>query len=177
MAVIHVREPGRPRSVARRRSARVQERVAAYHESEARFVDDDRLFRAAKADVNLESLYAARLELAREAAGLHFARLQAVPGSRELGRLASRRIAALRQVASLTIAIAHADAASPSPARLRLVLEDLMVVVDQSAASVLLPETLTKFRTAWQGRVEDLLRQVCAQDPDYIAAPPVKTDK
>jgi hypothetical protein len=178
MTVIPLGEPGRPRSVAQRRSARVQSRVAAYHESEARFVDADQLVRATKADSDLESLYMARLELAREAASLHFARLQAAPGSREMGRLATRRIAALRQVASLTIAINHAGAASPSPARLRRVLEDLMAVVDQSASSVLPPNSLTKFRAEWQRRGEAILRQMCAQDPDQGAVSPAeKIDK
>ena len=64
MGITHP-DPGRPRTVARRRSPRVQARVDAYNEDSARFVDADPVFEAAKSGDELESLYLAREELAR----------------------------------------------------------------------------------------------------------------
>lgn len=121
----------------------MRERVAEYHEDSARFVGADRVVRAAASGNDLESLHVAREDLAREAAGIFFTRLQAVPGSRELGRLASRRIAALREIANVTLAIARADQTTPSPARMSRILESLAGVVNEAAAAVL-PEDVAK---------------------------------
>lgn len=142
--------PGRPRTVVPRRSARMEQRVAAHHADAARFVEADEVVRAASSKDDLEGLYVARLELAREAAGLLFMRLQAVPGSREQGRLATRRIAALREVASLTVAISRAVGSLPSPAAMRRILESLGQAVDEAAASVLPADVAERFSNAWR---------------------------
>jgi hypothetical protein len=160
MAVTEPREPGRPRTVTRQRSTRVQERVAAYNEKAARFVAADELYQAAQSGDDLESLYVAREQLAREAASLHFTRLQTVPGSREMGRLITRRISALREITSLTIAIARAGTGMPSPERLERIMANLIDVVDQSAAGVLPPEVAARFRDELRARLEPQLKQL-----------------
>jgi hypothetical protein len=157
MTAIHEGVPGRPRKVTPRRSARVQQRVSAFQEGSARFVDDDRVVRAAASGESLEALYIAREELAREAASLLFDRLQATPGSRELGRLASRRTSALRDIANLTVAIARAGAGAPSPERMGRILVSLMEVVDEAAVSVLPADTAVKFQLAWHAGIQPCL--------------------
>lgn len=147
-----------------------------YNEGESRFVDADHLFRAAQSGHDLESLYVAREELAREAASLHFARLHAVPGSRELGRLATRRIAALREIASLTIAIARVDTATPAPERLARIMASLVEVVDEAATSVLLPEVATTFREEWRARLAPQFDQLGLSLPTGDA-PPAATNE
>lgn len=163
--------PGRPRKIARQRSARVRQRVAAFHERAAVFVAADPLVRAAEMGPDLESLYLAREELAREAAGLLFMRLQAVPGSIEMGRLASRRIAALREVANLTVAIARAGAGAPSPERMARIMTSLFEVVDEASASVLPEDVAAKFARAWRERAQPLLEECCSPDGPRLLRP------
>lgn len=153
----------------------MQERVATYHDEESRFVDGDHLFRAAQSGPDLESLYMAREELAREAASLHFARLHAVPGSREMGRLATRRIAALREIAFLTVAIARVDTASPAPERLARIMGNLVKVVDEAAAGVLSPEAEAKFTKELRARLAVQFAQLGLGRP--TAAPPPAADE
>lgn len=175
MAVIHLREPGRPRAVARRPSTRVQERVVEYNEEATRFVAADELCQAVQSGDDLESLYVAREQLAREAASLLFSRLQAVPGSRELGRLVTRRISALREIASLTISIARAGTGMPSPERLERIMMSLIDVVDQAAAGVLPSEIVARFRDELRARLDPQLRQLRikgASQPTPLAADP-----
>jgi hypothetical protein len=135
----------------------VEQRVAAFHEAAARFAVTDRVVQAASGDEPLDSLYLAREELAREAAGLLFARLQTVPGSREVGRLSTRRLAALREITNLTLAIARVNADAPSPERVSRILTLLMDTIDDAADSVLPPETAARFKAVWRERIEPQL--------------------
>jgi hypothetical protein len=137
----------------------VQDRVQSFHEAELRFSSTDRVVRAAEANEQLEALYVAREELAREAAGLLFARLQSVPGSREMGRLASRRIAALREIVNVTLAIARFDSDMPSPDRMSRILGLLVATIEEVCDSVLPSESARKFRAEWRARIEPFLAQ------------------
>lgn len=175
MGITHP-DPGRPRTVARRRSPRVQARVDAYNEDSARFVDADPVFEAAKSGDELESLYLAREELAREAASLLFSRLQSVPGSPEMGRLASRRVRALREIASLTIAIARIDSAMPAPERLARIITNLLDVVGEAAREVLPPEGGELFRNAWRARLEPQLSKLHIHVLSVETSPAASTD-
>lgn len=155
--------------MTRQRSARLQERVTAFHEEEARFSEFDSVVHAAKSGCALESLYLAREEIAREAAGLLFLRLRSVPGSREMGRLATRRINALRHVAGLTVAIAHAGAGEPSPDRMARIMRDLAEVIDAVASNVL-PVALAKhFSEAWRDRLEPHLAALGVESDSLTA--------
>lgn len=157
MSLTHLGDPGRPRTVVRRRSARMQARIAAYNEEAQRFAAEDRLTQAVCSNDKLETLYMSREEIAREAAGLLFDRLHTAPGSREVGRLASRRLAALREVSNLTLAIARANADAPSPDRMHRILSLLMETIDDAADGVLPPEDAEKFRDLWRSRIEPQL--------------------
>jgi hypothetical protein len=155
--------PGRPRKVAPQRSQRVRERVEAFQAAEREFAKTDALLCAAVTDQRLEALYIAREELAREAAGLLFARLYSVPGSREMGRLATRRISALREVANLTLVIARYDSGSPSPERMGRILELLTATIDEAVASVLPADTAANFQQAWRARIAPFLAQTISE--------------
>jgi len=136
----------------------MQARVEAHREQGSRFVDLDPLYQAAKSGDDLEPLYVAREELAREAAALLFARIQSVPGSRETGRLASRRIAALREIASLTLALDRM--AVPAPDRLARIIANLREIVGEAAEEVLPTEHAEMFKKAWRLRLEPELTKL-----------------
>jgi hypothetical protein len=127
------RGPGRVRTPARRPSPRRVAKTTIYNEELDKFTEADSVVMAAAGDSN-ESLYRTRDEVAREAAALLFERRRAVPGSREAARISTRRIGALVEVGSLTIAINRAHPGQPSPERLRRVLgllrQDVQTVID-----------------------------------------------
>lgn len=152
--------PGRPRKVVARRSKRIRERVASFHEAEERFVEVDQVVLAASVDDRLEVLHVTREALAREAAGLLFARLQAIPGSREMGRLATKRISALRDIANLTLSIARIETGLPSPERMGRILGFLMTTIEEAAENVLPGDTARAFSDAWRARIEPALAQL-----------------
>jgi len=101
--------------------------------------------RASTAASSLETLYEARNSMAREAASLLWERLHAVPASREASRISSRRIAALSEVAALTIAIHRASPGQPSPERLGRVLVALRTEVEEAACRLFDDATATRF--------------------------------
>jgi hypothetical protein len=125
------RGPGRVRTPARRPSPRRSAKTAVYNQELEEFTESDPVVRAARGE-SVESLYAARDAVAQEAASLLFERKRAVPGSREAARISTRRIAALVEVGSLTIAINRASPGQPSPERLRRVLGHLRKDVENA---------------------------------------------
>lgn len=101
--------------------------------------------RASTAASSLETLYEARNSMAREAASLLWERLHAVPASREASRISSRRIAALSEVAALTVAINRANPGQPSPERFGRVLVALRTEVEQAACTLFDDATAQRF--------------------------------
>lgn len=127
------RGPGRIRKLGRRMSPQAQARRDQFNEKLEEFTQTDALVAASDRGDPVEVLYLAREAAAREAASLLFDRLRCVPASREAARVSSRRIAALSEVARLTLAIDRANPGEPSPDRLRRILESLRKEVEGAA--------------------------------------------
>lgn len=123
------RGPGRIRMPKPRPSRQRREKIAAYNAEADAFVRTDAVV-TASAEGSVEVLYAARDEVAREAAALLWERRRQPPGSREAARISSRRVAALAEVGHLTVQIARAHPGEPSPERIRKVLGQLRKEVE-----------------------------------------------
>jgi hypothetical protein len=119
------------------------------------YENQDRVLRTVVAEKSLESLLVLREEMAREAASLLFQRLKAVPGSRELERLCSRRLAALAEVAALSIAIAKTAPGHTSPETTRRVCRLLLAEVEIAAAQVLPQDAVARLAEALQRRFNE----------------------
>jgi glycerol-3-phosphate dehydrogenase len=130
------RPPGRPTKVAPAPSERVRARIEAYEKAAAEHTEKDPLVRASAEPASLETLYLTREEIAREAAGALWMRMNSTPGSRERRRASARRVSALSEVAQLTLKIAKVTAGEASPATLRLVLDALQREVEDAAREV-----------------------------------------
>ena len=116
-------------------SPRAQAKRDQFNEQLEQFTQADALV-AASVTHSVEVLYLAREAAAREAASLLFERLRCVPASREAARTSSRRIAALSEVARLTLAIDRTNPGDPSPERLRRILESLRQEVENATSKL-----------------------------------------
>lgn len=139
------RGPGRIRTPKTRPSRQRQAKIAAYIVEADAFADADAVV-AASAEGSVHVLYAARDEVAREAAALLWERRRQPPGSREAARISSRRIAALAEVGHLTVLIARAAPGEPSPDRIRKVLAQLRLEVEGVIGDLFGEPTATRLR-------------------------------
>lgn len=148
------RGPGRVRTPARRPSPRRRAKTERYNQELEEFVDVDVVVQAATGG-SVECLYKTRDAVAQEAAALLWQRMQAVPGSREAARISSRRIAALAEVGSLTLAINRADPGQPSPERLRRVLSALRTEIESAVRELFDEDTAARFLGELSRRLPD----------------------
>ena len=139
------RGPGRVRTPARRPNARREARRRVYNAALEEFTGSDAIVRASAATSSVEALYEVRDSIALEAASLLWQRLHAVPASREAARISSRRIAALSEVASVTVAIHKANPGQPSPERLERVLGALRAEVVEAVRDLFDDATAERF--------------------------------
>lgn len=146
------RGPGRIRTPARRPSAKRRAKTEAYKTALTAFTALDPVVRAAQG-TSIESLYATRDAVAREAASLLFERLNAVPGSREAARISSRRIAALAEVGRLTLAIGRANPGEPSPERIGRIMALLRADIEDAMRGLFDPDTAQRFVDAMARRL------------------------
>jgi len=146
--------PGRSRVVSRP-SARTQARIARHRAAVEEHETLDPLLAVARSAERLETLYAVREQMARETAALLFSRLNLRPGAREIGRTASRRIAALAEVGRLTVEIARADPGAPSAAVMKRICLLLLSDIEAAAAEVFDDATTGRLTTALRVRLDD----------------------
>jgi len=148
------RGPGRKRRPGRQPSRYARARRDRFNAALDQFTKADPVVVAVQGDA-VESLYVARDAVAREAASLLFERLRAVPASREASRISSRRVAALAEIARLTIAIHRANPGQPSPERLGRVLESLQGEVEDAARKLFDPEGADRLIADLRARLAD----------------------
>ncbi|HEY0467869.1 MAG TPA: hypothetical protein VGC79_26900 [Polyangiaceae bacterium] len=139
----------------RRPSQRTRARIEQYRKAIKAHEENDQVVRAARGSERIETLYLAREQVAIEAASLLWVRLNARPGSREFGRTCSRRVSALAEVASLTIAISKADPDAPTIETTKWVCALLLYELKAAAASVLPSEAAAALDMALQQRLDD----------------------
>lgn len=148
------RGPGRVRTPAPRPTARRQAKQAAYNVELEQFTVGDEVVRATRGR-SVECLYQARDAVAHEAAALLWQRLRAVPGSREAARISSRRVAALAEVGSLTLAINKANPGEPSPERLSRVIAALRAEIEDAVRELFDKNTSDRLLLDLCGRLPD----------------------
>lgn len=146
--------PGRSR-LARRPSARTQARIERHRAALEEHEKQDPLLKVSRGTEKLAALYLAREQIAVEAAALLWSRLQMRPGAREIGRTASRRVAALAEVGRLTVEIARADPGAPSAVTMKRLLLQLRSDVEAAAGEVFDEATVARLTAAIRQRVDD----------------------
>jgi len=144
--------PGRKRRPGRQPSRYAKVRRDRFNDALEKFTRVDPVVVAVQGDA-VESLYVARDAVAREAASLLFERLRAVPASREAARISSRRVAALAEIARLTIAIHRAHPGDPSPDRMRRVMAALQGEVEDAARKLFDAEGAERFVAELRSRL------------------------
>ena len=149
------RGPGRVRTPAPRPSARRRAKTEDYNRALEEFTDAEAVMQAVRGE-SVESLYAAREAIAREAAALLFERKRAVPGSREAARISSRRIGALTEVGSLTVAIHKTHPGQPSPERLERILGLLRSDIEEAVRDLFDETTAQRLLDELARRLPDL---------------------
>lgn len=150
------------RKVRERPSPTKEARLVAMRAAEATHGADDAVFQAAAGATTVELLRLQVVELAREAAALRWAREHS-SDARDRQRLSSRRIRALRTVATAVIELHRLEGGEPSPAVLLRVLDDLQGVVETCAGEVFEPATVERFVCSLRDRLGPAVAQVVSR--------------
>lgn len=140
------------RRVRQRPGPQRQARLQALRAAEAEHEANDGVVRAAVDATSAELLQLQLVELAREAAILKFDRMQATD-ARERQRICSRRVRALKAVATAAVELHRLDAGASSPGVMRRVLDLLLVDVLGAAAEVLDGKSADRFAAAARKRL------------------------
>lgn len=143
---------------SRRRLAWLDTVRAAEHEHA---VHDD-IVRAAASATTVELLRVQVAELARECAALRWDREHAAD-ARERQRLASRRIRALRSLASAVLELHGLEGGEASPRVIAKVLDDLQDLVEGAVVELFDAHTAARCIGALRARLGPALDQVKAQ--------------
>lgn len=148
------------RKVRDRPRVRGQERLHAFRVAEAEHAADDAVLRAAASAPTVELLRLQVAELARECAALRWDREHAAD-ARERQRLASRRIRALRSLASAVVELHRIEGGAPSPRIIEKLLADLQNVVEDSVVELFDAGTAERMLTAVRGRLGPAFAEGC----------------
>ena len=124
-----------------------QTRLRMFQAAEAEHEANDPTVRAAASATTAELLHLQLVEVACETERLKFDRLHATD-ARERQRLCSRRIKALRSVATAALELHRLDAGASSPSVTRRALERLLTDVLGAATEVLDTSTADRFAAA-----------------------------
>lgn len=123
---------------------------------------NDSVVQAASGASPVEVLHAQCVELAVEAAALRFDRIRASRGTKDVGRLISRRIRALRSVADAIVQLHALSVGTPSPTAIRQVLQLLTDDVLAASREVLDAPTADRLAEAVHRRVAPLIDELAA---------------
>lgn len=146
------RPPGRPVAIGRRPGARRAERIEATQRALERHLEADPLLQVARGRDARATLEAALVGASVEAASLAWERRHCAAHDREFGRICSRRLAALVEVARLTLVLQKLDPGAPAPAAIKRVTDLLRHAVEQAAREVLPPDDADQFAEALASR-------------------------
>jgi hypothetical protein len=152
------RGPGRPRKVERAPTTSDLEYNALMAEQRQSFIASDPLVRTidGKGD-SLEILYHIKREVAREAASLHFERIETEKRGRDTGQVSSRRIEALKKIADIELKIKEIDSESinMSSERMQKVfalwVETMREIAQETLPQEVLDLFFNRFASAMEG--------------------------
>lgn len=162
------RKPGRPRKVDRAPTTSDLEYHAKMAEIREDFLESDAVVQAIAVDADSHELFKCiKLEVAKEAASLHFERIETEKRGRDTSMISGRRIEALKKVAEIEMKVKEAEAGSINPKSEKMQkIFALWVEILQKIAKEVLPEEhyamlFNRFGTAmegWEEKVQNELR-------------------
>lgn len=162
------RGPGRPRKVERMPTTSDLEYHALMASQRDQFVKSDPIVRSVegKGD-SLSTLHMIKLGIAREAASLHFERIETEKRGRDTSMVSSKRIDALKKIAEIELKIHELDSDSInlSSERMQKIFALWVETMKEVAREVMPPEVMdlffNRFATAmddWEERASNVLR-------------------
>jgi hypothetical protein len=162
------RGPGRPRKVERMPTTSDLQYHALVSEEKARFVDADAVVRATKGAAEAaQVLKLIQAEVAKEAAALHFQRIENEKYGKDTAQTSTRRIDALTKVASIEMEIKKlgSEAIDLRSEKFQKVFALWIEMMREVATDTLTPEQIdlffTRFSTkieGWEDRAADAMR-------------------
>lgn len=166
-AIATPRKPGRPRKVERRPDVGDLEYHAQLAEEREAFIESDPLVKAteSRADTT-EMLHTVKLEVAKEAAALHFQRIENEKYGRDCAQVSSRRIEALKKIADIELDVRKlgAEKIDLKSEKMQRVFSYFIQQIKEVAADSLEPEEVdllfNRLGTAldgWEEKCEDLV--------------------
>lgn len=162
------RGPGRPRKVERAATTSDLEYHAEMSAQKADFIEKDPVVTASKGKQDAyELLRMVKVEVAREAAALHFQRVENEKFGKDTSQTSSRRIDALVKIANIELEIKKlgADVIDVRSEKFQKVIAYFIEMVQSTAQDTLPPEQLdlffNRFSTlmdGWEDKAVDLVR-------------------
>jgi len=128
------------------------ERLEASQRALDRHLDADQVLEAAQTKDARATLEAALVAAAVESASLAWERRRYTAHDRQHGRICSRRIGALVEVAKLRLALHRLEPGAPEPGAVERVTDHLRRAVEQAARDVLPPQDADRFVVALGSR-------------------------
>ncbi len=152
------RKPGRPRKIERAATTSDLEYHVEMVAKRQEFIGTDELVKAVEAkDGPLNILYLIKKEVAKEAASLHFERIETEKHGRDTGQVSTRRIEALKKIADIELKIKELDNESInlSSERMQKVFQQWVEALREIAQETMPPEMLdlffNRFATVMEG--------------------------
>lgn len=162
------RGPGRPRKVERAPTTSDLEYHALMAEERQKFISSDDLVQTIEGrGDSLNILHLIKKEVAREAASLHFERIETEKRGRDTGQVSTRRIEALKKIADIELKIKEIDSESVnlSSERMQKVfalwIETMREVAQETLPQEVMDLFFNRFATAmegWEERATNNLR-------------------
>jgi hypothetical protein len=162
------RQRGRPRKVEKMPTTSDLEYHSRMSDAKHRFIDDDPVVVATSGKVEPTALLRKlRTEIAKEAAALHFQRIENEKYGKDTSQTSTRRIDALTKIAHIELEIAKLG---PSQIDVRsekfqLIMQLFVAFVQEAASETLSPEALNLFfnkletkMSGWENKAEDVIR-------------------
>lgn len=163
------RGPGRPRKVERAPTVSDLEYHAEMAKVRQNFIEGDGLVKTIEGQGDaLSILFTIKKEIAREAASLHFERIETEKRGRDTGQVSTRRIEALKKIAEIELKIKELDSESInlSSERMQKIFAYWVEVMREAAQSIDMPPELlnlffNRFASAmegWEEKAANLVR-------------------
>ena len=162
------RGPGRPRKVERMPTTSDLQYHALISEEKAKFIDSDAVVQATRGAADAgQVLKLIRAEVAKEAAALHFQRIENEKYGKDTAQTSTRRIDALTKIANIELEIKKlgSDAIDLRAEKFQKVFALWIEMMREVAADTLTPEQIdlffNRFSTkieGWEDRAADAVR-------------------
>lgn len=162
------RRQGRPRKVERAATTSDLEYHAQMSELKARFIDRDAVVQASVNRVDpLDMISVLKTEVAKEAAALHFQRIENEKFGKDTAQVSTRRIDALKKIADIELEIkkiggANIDVRSEKMTRIfKFFIDTVKAILEENLKEEQIDLVFNRLETdfqGWQDKLADILR-------------------